>query len=972
MRAIPHPPHEQGMPRKGFEPPLPRGKRILSPPRLPFRHLGRRARAGPRRSQFPCRSPTDRIGVSRRKYYKVVASPFQTVGLHFFLISSLLMNASLTRTSQKESALGRVPTCQGSHRTVHCWCIATQAHVPYNRRISYERDASAKTWSGVQMPQPTIDERFREGPPTRGAQDRHKWMNSDERRFVLWGLKEGWSAARIGRALGVNEATVRRFRKRFSQDPELLLELGLYEMLGRAQDDEYRCLVCGDQVVGQLAVKRHILSHFLDEPKVHATLLRETRAREPDDEQAPSEEVGDRGAMGSLPAHGPARHEPPGPSDHSNAIVGEPVSLRPPEQSVGVEPDATGSEETLQRLASDRGDSPPPTGPGRDVEGASMERQASEQPPVDLGGIETSQGPRKDGTGGSTRRVESATPPTRDATPWAPDYQPATEDDVPDAAVWHDAFERLAAERGQVEPTRGPRDEDTEVTVGRQDSPPLRTDAPTPTTSSEYRHAPEDDVPDSSRWHDAFERLAAERGQRQASQGPGDEVREGGATRDHSDRLRHPPLDWSAIEPPPSLDTQPAEGVSRSGGSDRHPQQPTGHGAIKPPLGPETGEVVRTNAPDQSVAQHGDVQGIYGPPAEDDKRAGGSASPSLGEGRPGHHVLGRKPTLLSRLMRVVSPTAGPSSTLRSMASRGRETLRYLPVARSKEVTSITIEHGCIKLLATRGLEVIDYRIVDSRPQHFREGLASDTPGLAREIKKALSEMNGKHRHVVGAVPGYQTTLRRLDLPNARGMDPKVIIPQEARRTLGISTENSTLTWHRLPGGATTARWLVLSATNRSMSSLATAARGAGLRLEAMELRPFALARAIHRPDAICAWASVDGCDAVVVQDWAPVTHHSSYWGAGSTVEPDDLVNRLTEVVESAIETHDMQEPEMSVPDDTPLYVTGSPVGREASIPGRVAANVRHPAARLEPPIQLPPGFPVSDLIVNIGLALWGA
>ena len=28
------------VPRKGLEPPLPLGKRILSPPRLPFRHLG--------------------------------------------------------------------------------------------------------------------------------------------------------------------------------------------------------------------------------------------------------------------------------------------------------------------------------------------------------------------------------------------------------------------------------------------------------------------------------------------------------------------------------------------------------------------------------------------------------------------------------------------------------------------------------------------------------------------------------------------------------------------------------------------------------------------------------------------------------------------------------------------------------------------------------------------------------------------
>ena len=35
-----HAPLYYAVPRKGFEPPLPFGKRILSPPRLPFRHLG--------------------------------------------------------------------------------------------------------------------------------------------------------------------------------------------------------------------------------------------------------------------------------------------------------------------------------------------------------------------------------------------------------------------------------------------------------------------------------------------------------------------------------------------------------------------------------------------------------------------------------------------------------------------------------------------------------------------------------------------------------------------------------------------------------------------------------------------------------------------------------------------------------------------------------------------------------------------
>ncbi|MDP2949457.1 MAG: helix-turn-helix domain-containing protein [Chloroflexota bacterium] len=119
---------------------------------------------------------------------------------------------------------------------------------------------------------PTLDERFKGGPPTREPADAHAWLSAEERRFILWGLKEQWSALRIGRALGVNEATVRRFRKRFWEEPRLLLELGLYEMVGSVRTPEYRCLVCGEQALGRLATERHVLRHYLEEAVVMATL----------------------------------------------------------------------------------------------------------------------------------------------------------------------------------------------------------------------------------------------------------------------------------------------------------------------------------------------------------------------------------------------------------------------------------------------------------------------------------------------------------------------------------------------------------------------------------------------------------------------------------------------------------------------------------------------------------------------------
>ena len=125
------------------------------------------------------------------------------------------------------------------------------------------------------MPRPTLDDSFRSGPPRPSPEEYHGWMTAEECRFILWGLKERWSAARIGRALGVNEATVRRFRSSFWGDPERLLELSLFEMVGRAKDQEFKCLVCEEKVESKSKTERHVFSHFLEEAAVEEKAMNE-------------------------------------------------------------------------------------------------------------------------------------------------------------------------------------------------------------------------------------------------------------------------------------------------------------------------------------------------------------------------------------------------------------------------------------------------------------------------------------------------------------------------------------------------------------------------------------------------------------------------------------------------------------------------------------------------------------------------
>ena len=236
----------------------------------------------------------------------------------------------------------------------------------------------------------------------------------------------------------------------------------------------------------------------------------------------------------------------------------------------------------------------------------------------------------------------------------------------------------------------------------------------------------------------------------------------------------------------------------------------------------------------------------------------------------------------------------------------------------------------------------------------------------------MNQTEGEHKRVLAAVPGYQTNLRRLELPDAKDLDPAILIPQEAKRALGISTEHSHLTWYRMAGGGEMASWLVIAAANRSISSLSATTQASEVRVAAMELRAFSIARAINQPDAVCAWAASDGCDVVIVRDWVPITNQTAYWGTGSSIESTDLVNRLTQVIDSTITAHDTQNPEMTVSEDMPLYVTGTPIGKDPQVALQVAANLRYSLAELDPPMAMPPGLPLDDLVVNLGLALWDA
>ena len=295
-------------------------------------------------------------------------------------------------------------------------------------------------------------------------------------------------------------------------------------------------------------------------------------------------------------------------------------------------------------------------------------------------------------------------------------------------------------------------------------------------------------------------------------------------------------------------------------------------------------------------------------------------------------------------------------TLRFLGNRGRITV------------SITMEHGVIKLLICRGLEVIDYRVLLANPRFFREGQVSNTARVAGLIQNALADLAGDFHHAIAAVPGFQNRLDLMQFPRAPGFNAENIIPQEASRVMKVSSETYQLSWHRLKDRLDRTRWLVMAASRRSITSLMDTAEKSEIAVTTLELRPFPLARAVNQPDAIIAWAAPDGCDVVITKESIPVEHQSQFWGA-DLVEDTVLVDRLTDIVGRTITTFNETSPEGPLSEDVPLVVCGSPIRRDPDISMRVANNLRRLPAELASPLIFPEDFPVNDLVINMGLAL---
>ncbi len=287
----------------------------------------------------------------------------------------------------------------------------------------------------------------------------------------------------------------------------------------------------------------------------------------------------------------------------------------------------------------------------------------------------------------------------------------------------------------------------------------------------------------------------------------------------------------------------------------------------------------------------------------------------------------------------------------------------------KNLFSLSIDGMNLKLLACQDTKVLGWEVTPLSPGLLRRGFPADSQQLANVIRTAANkaEFRGQRR-VLASLPSFYSVCRIMELPSLPGVRPEVTIPQQARRDMGYSADNSLLFWQPLKNKDVRRRFVVFSVPREPVITLIETLKLAGLRPDKIETSVFALSRAVNQSQSIILAVNPYSLESVIVRDSIPLISRSEF--AGDTPwSLESLPTLVNDALEHIIAFHNESNPTNPLPTDIPVYLLGSAVSLNPDIGSSVSATLGRSLAEFEPPIFCPQDFPKGELAINVGLVL---
>ena len=288
---------------------------------------------------------------------------------------------------------------------------------------------------------------------------------------------------------------------------------------------------------------------------------------------------------------------------------------------------------------------------------------------------------------------------------------------------------------------------------------------------------------------------------------------------------------------------------------------------------------------------------------------------------------------------------------------------------TQETVTVNIEERCLRLLTVKGRKVQKWGQVPLEPGLVENGLVRDPAQVGLALEALFREQKVRKKGVITSltVIGLGSTSQVFDLPK---MKPNLLadaIGREARRAMPVPVDELYLSHQVVGEKGNMQQVYVLGAPRDLVDAHITAFQMAGIQLKAMDLKPLALIRAINQSDAVIADLENESFYIILVRDAVPdITRSAILHREGLDLQ--QKARRLVEEVIRTIDFYNHSHPDKLLEPTVPVFLTGELTGIP-SLNETIRAEMGYTIEVPRPPLAYPEALPLSQFMVNIGLAL---
>ncbi|MEA3397761.1 MAG: pilus assembly protein PilM [Chloroflexota bacterium] len=294
----------------------------------------------------------------------------------------------------------------------------------------------------------------------------------------------------------------------------------------------------------------------------------------------------------------------------------------------------------------------------------------------------------------------------------------------------------------------------------------------------------------------------------------------------------------------------------------------------------------------------------------------------------------------------------------------------------RERLTLSLEATELRLLVMHRQRVLHWDRLPLPAGVARNGQVVQPDAFGQAVAELLERVKGPRRNVVVSLNGQRSLVRILSLPAIPSKLLDEAVRREARRELPLPLEELYLSWHVIGDhSASRLQVFILGVPREALDNCVAGLRSAGVRPQAMDLKPLALIRAVNLPDVLLADLEAETETIILVRGFVPYIVRSVALPRVVATTPGLLgearppAERAEHLAVEIQRTLDFYGSTLAAkhPSWSPVVCLTGALGGAEEVRARVGAH--WPLVEAVPPFPLPEELPLLPYLVNIGLAL---